>query len=313
MKRMLLLTTCPVLVAAVLALAACDNRKSEPEADIAASSTDAAALRMQIGGGAPSFAAAPADAVAPADGTVDQKAPELPTGEAFVYDHSLSLSMASDFIKARFERARSHCQDDIALKCRVTSASFQLLGGPDAPMPTATLQVALPHAAIEPFIAALMESLPGEDKGDVVIRSRNTTAENVTNQVRDIEGKLGQLRDYRKRMQDLADRRNASTEDLIKIQGEISRTQSEIDQIESQKRNLAERIARENLSIMFEAQSTARDAFQPVREVWQGALRTLADNTASAIGLVIGMIPWIPLLIGAYFAFRWFWRRAGKA
>jgi hypothetical protein len=301
---MLLVTTCLVLV-----VAACDNRKSETaQADLVATSGDAVAPRMQVAGGAPAFAASPA--VAPADAT---QPPDLPTGEAYVYDHSLSLSMASEFIKARFERARSHCQDDVALKCRVSAATFQLLGGPDAPLPTATLQVALPHNAVEPFISTLMESLPGEDRGDVVIRARNTSAENVTNQVRDIQGKLGQLRDYRKRMEDLADRRNASTEDLIKIQGEISRTQAEIDQIESQKRTLAERIERENLSITFEAQSTASDAFQPVRDVWQGALRTLAESTASAIGLVIGFIPWIPVLFGAFFAVRYLWRRTRKA
>jgi hypothetical protein len=305
MKRMLMVSTCLVLV-----LSACDNRKEQGDATVA--SSDAAAPRMQVAGGAPAFAAAPV--AAPPDAAAEPKqGQDLPTGEAYVYDHALSLSMASEFIKARFERARGHCQDDVALKCRVTAASFQLLGGPDAPLPTATLQVALPHNEIEPFISTLMESLPGEDRGDVVIRSRNTSAENVTNQVRDIQGKLGQLKDYRKRMEDLADRRNASTEDLIKIQGEISHTQAEIDQIESQKRDLADRIARENLSITFEAQSTASDAFQPVRDVWQGALRTLAESTASAVGLVIGLVPWIPVLFGALFAVRYLWRRVRKA
>ena len=148
-----------------------------------------------------------------------------------------------------------------------------------------------------PFEEGLLALLPGESKDDVVVRARNTNAQNVTNQVRDIDARLAQLSNYRDRMMELSKRGGAKTDDLIKIEGEISRTQSEIEQIEGQRRDLAERIAKENLSISFEAQSTVSDAFQPVRDVWQESLRVMGNSAAAALGLIVAIIPWIPLFL----------------
>lgn len=231
------------------------------------------------------------------------------SGESYVYDHSLTVSMASEHIKARFERARDRCQNDLALKCKVTSASFRLVGEPDAPLPIANLSVALPHDAVAPFEEGLLALLPGENKDDVVVKARNTTAMNVTNQVKDIEARLSQLTNYRDRMMDLSKRSGAKTDDLIKIEGEISRTQSEIEAIEGQRRDLAERIAKENLSIAFEAQSTVGDALQPVSEVWQDSLRLLGASAAAVLALIVGVLPWIPILALVFFLIRWLWRR----
>jgi hypothetical protein len=234
-------------------------------------------------------------------------------GESYTYDHSMTVSMASSFIRARFERARDRCEADAALKCKVTSASYRILGEPGAPLPVASLGVALPHDAVLPFTESLTAPLEGEDPGDVVVIARQTTSQNVTAQVRDIGSRLAQLENYRDRMKALGQRRNASTEDLIRIEAELSRTQSEIEQAEAQKRDLADRIARENLTISFEARSTASDALQPVRDVWQSSLRLLADSTASMLGFVVALLPWIPLGAVVVVAGRWLWRRTRKA
>jgi hypothetical protein len=235
------------------------------------------------------------------------------SGESYVYDHNLSVSMASDFIRARFERARDKCQNDPALKCKITSASFRLLGAPDAPLPVANLSVALPHESVAPFEQALMEPLPDENKSDVVIKARTTNAQNVTNQVKDLDSRYAQLTSYRDRMMELSKRGGAKTDDLIKIEGEISRTQAEIEGIEGQRRDLAERIAKENLSISFEPQSTASDALQPVRDVWQNSLRVLGGSAAAVLALMVGILPWIPVLLLGFFGLRWFWRRVTRA
>ena len=244
--------------------------------------------------------------------TDGSNAPQAQAGESYTYDHNLTVSMASDFIKARFERARDRCQNDPGLKCKVTMASYRVLGEPNAPLPVANLSVSLPHDSVVAFEDSLLALLPDESKDDVVVKSRQTNAQNVTNQVRDIAARLSQLSNYRDRMADLAKRRNASTDDLIKIEAEISRTQSEIEQIEAQRRDLADRIAKENLTISFEAQSTVGDAFQPVSDVWQSSLRLMAESAASALGFVIGIVPWIPVFLLGYFLFRFVWRRTRK-
>ncbi|MEQ1752848.1 MAG: DUF4349 domain-containing protein [Micropepsaceae bacterium] len=302
MNRLHIVTFC-----SILALAACDNRQSEESAPAPATEASAPmqppSAQFMVAGGVAT------DAVTGDKGATATRQ----SGESYVYDHNLTVSMASEFIKVRFERARDKCQNDLALKCKVTGASYQVLGEPDAPLPVANLRVALPHESVDAFINTMMETLPGEGKHDLVIKSRTTTAENVTNQVRDIESRLSQLRNYRDRMEELSKRRNAGTDDLIKIEGEISRTQAEIEQIEGQRRDLADRIAKENLAISFQAQSTASDAFQPVREVWQGSLRLLGESAASAIALVVGIIPWIPVFLAGFFGIRFIWRRTRKS
>ncbi|MCE9523330.1 MAG: DUF4349 domain-containing protein [Alphaproteobacteria bacterium] len=234
------------------------------------------------------------------------------SGESYTYDHDMTLSMASAFIKGRFERARDRCQNDPALKCRVVSASFRVLGEPDAPLPVANLSVSLPHDAVALFEDSLLTALPNESVGDVMIQSRSTTAQNVTNQVRDMEGRLSQLTNYRDRMTELSKRPKSSTDDLIKIEGEISRTQSEIEQLEGQRRDLADRIAKENLTISFQAQSTTSDALQPVAEVWQSSVRLLAQSAAAALALVIGILPWLPIFALGFYLVRLLWRRARR-
>ncbi|MEQ1865273.1 MAG: DUF4349 domain-containing protein [Micropepsaceae bacterium] len=242
----------------------------------------------------------------------DKQLQKAQSGESYIYDHNIAISMASDFIKARFDRARDRCQNDPALKCKIMSASFRVLGAPDAPLPVANLSVALPNESVALFEEGLTAPLPNENKDDVRITSRNTNAQNVTNQVKDIEGRLSQLTNYRDRMMELSKRGGAKTDDLIKIEGEISRTQSEIEQIEGQRRDLAERIAKENLTISFEAQSTVIDALQPVRDVWQDSLRLLGESAAGALALVVGILPWIPVFLLAFFGLRWVWRRAHR-
>ena len=298
MKKFHALTLC-----SLLALSACDRAE-----DHSTESTDASAP-MAMPAEAPSAGVGGGESFRISKGGAEHQ--EL-IGEAYVYDHNLTISMSSDFIKARFERARDRCQNDPALKCKITAASFRVLGEPDAPLPVANLSVSLPHDSVTVFETALLDTLPNEDKTDVLVKSRNTSAQNVTNQVRDIQSRLSQLTNYRDRMQELAKRKNATTDDLIKIEAEISRTQAEIEQMEGQRRDLADRIAKENLSISFEALSTTSDAFQPVRDVWQSSWRLLAESAAGALGLVVGLIPWLPILLAAFFGFRFLWRRTTK-
>jgi hypothetical protein len=249
---------------------------------------------------------------ASAAGGAAGKAAPAQSGESYVYDHNMTVSMASDFIRLRFERARDKCQNDPALKCKIMSASFQLLGAPDAPLPVAHLTVALPHDSVGPFEQALVEPLPNENKDDVLVKARTTTAQNVTSQVKDLDARLAQLKNYRDRMMELS-KRGGKTEDLIKVESEISQTQASIEQIEAQQRDLAERIAKENLSISFEAQSTVSDAMQPVRDVWQNSLRVMAASGAAVLALIVGIVPWIPVFLVGFFAVRWLWRRATRA
>jgi len=50
-----------------------------------------------------------------------------------------------------------------------------------------------------------------------------------------------------------------------------------------------------------------------VRDVWQESLRIMGSSAATALGLIVAIIPWIPVFLGVYFLVRWLWRRRKKA
>src|SRR5262249_30650537 len=122
------------------------------------------------------------------------------------YSYQLALEMAPDGISKRFERARQECLTNAALKCLLVRASVQAGEAISGISPSAILEVRLPHDTIDTFEQGVSKPLDGEQPGDLTVRSRSTTAEDVTEQVMDVDQHLAQQTDYRERLNALAKR-----------------------------------------------------------------------------------------------------------
>src|SRR6516164_4754518 len=81
--------------------------------------------------------------------------PSISPAQIFSFSHTLSLFMAHDAVRARFERARERCLRDAALHCRLVSASENESGE----AVSAQLEVALPHDSIAAFETGLLRPL----------------------------------------------------------------------------------------------------------------------------------------------------------
>src|SRR5262249_15626573 len=157
----------------------------------------------------------------------------------------------------------------------------------------ASLTVRLPHDAITPFETDLLAPQPGETVGDALVQSRSTTAEDLTNAIADVERRQAQLRDYRDRLMDLAKRPDVKVADLIKIESELSNTQSQIEAIEAQKKTLDQRVDTEIVAITFYARDNTK---APIVIAWYEAGRVLGESTGSALRFAISALPWLPIV-----------------
>jgi predicted small lipoprotein YifL len=235
---------------------------------------------------------------------VAQDKPDPDQAQIFSYSHMLALAMGHDAVKARYERARESCLHDATLHCKLISANLdEAMDGA-----AARLDVALPHDQVAGFEAGLLKPVP-QDRDGVEQRSRSTRAESVENQKSDTDRKVAQLTKYRDGLAELARRPGLSVDDFIKVQQELSKTEADLDEALSAKRDIAGRIARESLSIeMVERVRTV----SPIGEVWNESGALLIANTADVLRFVIAFVPWLPIVLGVFFLLRWLWRIARR-
>ncbi|HKD23836.1 MAG TPA: DUF4349 domain-containing protein [Rhizomicrobium sp.] len=230
---------------------------------------------------------------------------------AFSYMHALALIMPHASLEPRYERARDRCLHDIALNCKLISSSINK-SADDGTGYSAQLVVALPHDKIAAYEKGLTAPVAGEAKGDAQVTSSSTSAENVTQGAATASRKVAQLSDYRDRLLALLKRPNLSVDDLIKVEDELAKTQSDLDEALTQKTDIDDRVAREQMSISLDERSVAAGPFQPIADVWRQSVGILAESTASMLRFVVAYIPWLPLIVGALLLLRWFWRIARR-
>lgn len=227
--------------------------------------------------------------------------------QIYIMTHNWWVVMPTASVQPRFDRARNYCLNDAGLDCEVQNSSINLGNQERGEPASANLTVRLPHDKIETYEKALLELLSGEADGDVTLQSRTTNAENVTQQSADIDRRLTQATDYRDRLTELSKRRDVRAPELIQIAGELSKAQTELEAIAAQKRDLANRVAKETIVVSL-TERPGSATFRPLVQVWHDAGDTLIDSAADALRFFISALPWIPIALGLVFMLTWLWR-----
>lgn len=227
------------------------------------------------------------------------------------YRHELSIGLNPDKVAAHFSAARDRCLGEAALRCvLIRSSASGMAGG--TPRPSALVEVRLPHESVVPFVAFVTTPLPGEKAEEVALDNQSTRAEDLTKPIGDSERRLGQLRDYRDRLNALSARPDSRVEDLIRAAGELSQIQSQIEEHEGERRALEERVQTEIVTVTFRSDGANASAFAPVGEAWARAGRTFGDSAGAALHFAISSLPWLPLAAAAILIVRAVWRLRGR-
>lgn len=299
MKR---LTSICAALSVALALVACGQGNDSGSSTTSAKfSRGAGGFVAALDGGAP----APASEVAVTGSRVqpgDEEKPKL------AYTHSMALEMAPDKVKPRFELARDLCLNDQALHCALVHASIQLGNAQTSSPPYANIGVRLPHDQIAKFEAALLKPLDGEDKGQPILTSSNTDAEDLTFAIADGDRRLKQAIDYRDRLTALAQHAGAKVEDLIQIEEKLSEVQSQIEEMTASQRQLNLRVDTEILNVSLSAAQSIANVRSPLARAWAEAGEALGESTASAFTFVVSALPWIPLIALGLWILKLLWK-----
>ena len=248
------------------------------------------------------------DAGAPASVTSFAPGPKAAGDAKLAYSHTLTIDVAAERLAAHFGAARDRCLRDPALRCVLLESRIEQ-DPTGAVRPHGRIEVRLPHDAVSVYIVAVTAALPGEPVAAVVVRAQGTRAEDLSRPIEDGARRLGQLSDYRARLTELAGRPDTKTDDLIKIAGEVSRAQSEIEAADAQQRGLTERVESEALTIALESDLAAGGIWAPVRETWRRAGALLGESAGDALRFAIVALPWTPIAVGILALLRWVWRR----
>lgn len=263
-------------------------------------------------------------ALAAAGGCSDQR-PSLPPMEArafapaparksdvkLAYSHSLTLGLPPERVAAHFAAARDRCLGEAALRCVLLQSSISE-GAQPTGRPAASLQVRLPHESVAPYVAFVTAPLPGEAAADVVLRDQSTRAEELTQAIRDGGRRIAQLTDYRTRLTALAERPDTPVDSLVKVAGELSEVQSQIEEAEGRRRGLEERVDTEAVSLSLRSDQARAGAFAPVEEAWAQGGRILGESAASALRFAISSLPWLPVVFLGILILRGLWRLRRK-
>ena len=237
------------------------------------------------------YAPAPAAARIANNMAADKKAE--PDGPKLAYTHNMSLETKAEAVTPRFEQVRDACLSGTISGCVLLQANIQEVGYDGGRHPTATLSVRLTHDAVAPFEQAVTKPLPGEEAGDVSVTSRSTSAEDLTAAILDDDRRLSQLSDYRDRLAQLAKRADAKMDDLIRVESEISTTQSQIEELTAEQHRLNQRVATEVETVEITGRVGVVGKGSDVAEVWHRAGRLLDSSLADALGFLITAVPWI--------------------
>jgi hypothetical protein len=267
MRPYLLVTS----VALVLTLAGCDQSPTNSN-----SGAGSATGRMMA-------AAAPAA----------MKVPDALNGPKLAYHHWLEFEMSAASVAPRYARARDECLAEPAGGCVLVNASIDAGDARNGRAPHASLTLRVPHQEVAQVEAAMLQPVAGEAPGSAVLRARNTSADDLTAAIQDVDRRLAQLTDYRDRLTALGKRTDAKVEDLIKVEQELSSTQSEIEAITAQQKHLNEQVETELLTLNLSAEPAVESMTGPIGQVWRNAGLVLGQNTAAALRFAIGAVPWL--------------------
>ena len=206
--------------------------------------------------------------------------------------HSVLLEAAEAELPKAWESVGEFCR---SIRCDIISSSIRQKTY-DSP----------PTAALSLRIAPEDVKLLFEQLGKVaVILEHRTESEDKTSTVIDVEAKLKNLTELRDRLRQMLASPNGSLKDIVEVERELSRAQSELDSLQMRRKALANETEKVSVDIAFRSRKSVAETgtFAPISTAWHEACHVLAESIAFAITFVVAIVPWLVLFIPTLWLF----------
>lgn len=270
-----------------LCLAACNRKHDDESASSPARMAAAPAPLAQdkIAGGAPAQA--------------EQSAP---LRRYLALRHDLQIQTTPEAVESAWRSANEAC---VAAGCEVLAST---LTRDDRRRPaTAQLEVRVPPDKLDAFLRQV--SALGS------VGQHSKTAEDKTDDVIDTEARLKNMSEFRDNLRRLLATPGAKLKDIIDVERELVRVQSELDSLASRRKALASQTDKVHVTLTFTARPSVLETgvWSPVSEAVTGAGRMLAHSVGGLITFVVAVLPWAVALLGLVAVLRVVWRRRRAA
>lgn len=299
---------CVLAVSAVLASGCSEERRASVQeaarAGFKSSEELGAGLRGSLDQAGERRSPAAASAPAPAPPAAGDAASAAPAQRFIAVSHQLAAEVPRDRLPDAWARMRDLCG---TLTCELLSSSLQRETAQQTG--SASLEMRVLPADVDKLLGGLA--------GVAEVVSHNTSSEDKTAQVVDVEAHIKNRTEFRDSLRTMLADRSVKREmpDLLEIQRTLSDTQADLDSSATQRKILAQLTSMQQVQIQF----------TPVRTLVQGsrsgpigrALRHAGETVAESMGVVItvvaALLPWLLLIVPAVWIVRRLLRRRRAA
>jgi uncharacterized protein DUF4349 len=206
----------------------------------------------------------------------------------------LALEVEAEQVEQVLKDALAACA---APQCEVLESSLSRDGRGAPPRAHLALRIAPPASG------AFLDTL--ERRGDVI--ERRTESEDKTGQVIDVEARLKNMVELRDRLRKLLSAHGATVKDLVEVESQLARVQTDLDAATGLRKALADETEKVTINVELRSRRGVAESgtMEPIRDALRAIGHTFAQSVASLIGFVVAVLPWTILLIPAI----WWWRR----
>jgi len=211
------------------------------------------------------------------------------------YEHYISIDTKEEELVPAYKRTIAACVNDKEYNCTIL----------DSEVSSGKYVSAFIKLRIKPKgVKGIIET--ATSKGNVIDES--THVEDLAQPIIDNEKRLKMLESHRDRLLSLQEKAANDIESLIKISGELSKVQSELENAKGKNVHLLQRVNMDIVKIKFIVEAN-RSFWKPISESFSSFSNNLSDGISDTIEAVAYLLPWAIIVLFILIIVRFIWRR----
>ena len=226
------------------------------------------------------------------------------------YRYNYGFRLPARAVAATSKSHAKTCLDAGPRLCQVINSSTSAHNEDNV---TANLSLRAEPDWLEGFKTSMQSSVEAA-KGKMT--NNSVSAEDLTRQILDTDARLKAQKTLRDRLQGLLATRDAKLNDLLALERELARVQSQIESATTTLNVLRKRVSMSVVNINYQSESVAvsQSALAPIGRALKGFVGGFSRGLADVINFLAGVLPWLLLVIlPALWLFRRWWRsRSGR-
>ena len=238
---------------------------------------------------AAAVAVAPAPAVEVAGSPVTQSAPTEAASQRFLaVRHHMQIETAAAELADLWGAVKARCEQ---LDCQVEASALQRETVHSAGSAYLTMRV-------NPRDFAMLTGALGTR---AKVLNHQTSSEDKTGEVVDVEAQIKNRSEYRDSLRELLREKDVKRKltDLIEIRDTLSQVQAEIDAAQAQRKLLEKETAKQFVQMQFQPQQVViSGTYSPWLQTWEGAWNALTGSAQSMVIATAALLPWVIVLGG---------------